>query len=182
MSKPNRLLSVLLVFSVYSVWLFESIESAHGKKECLVDQSALNDLNRQREELKIKAKNLESREKELAEKEKALKEELRKIEEVRKEIEAAQFEVSRKNEAKVSKMVETFEKMSAKKAARIIAKIDDDLGVAAVSRISTPKLAKILGAMDPQTSSRLTELMALGKSNINKPQGKGGEKRNGIDG
>ncbi len=175
----------MIFIAFFLVFLFvptlKITAASYRGERCLVDESALQDLKRQKIKLKKQNEALKERENELLEKERALKEEFSKIEEIRKEIKEATTEVSKNNETKISKMIETFEKMSARKAAKIISKLDDELGVAAITQISTPKLAKILGAMDPQTSSRLTELMALGRTQIKKEK-EGGKLSNGIDG
>ena len=64
------------------------------------------------------------------------------------------------NEAKVAKLVETFETMSPKAASVLIATLEDSLAVAAMAKMDTPKLAKIMNTMDPARSAKLSELMA----------------------
>src|SRR5207247_535040 len=57
-------------------------------------------------------------------------------------------------------LVETFEKMSPKSAAPMIANLEENLAIAVIGQISTEKLAKIMSAMDLQRSGHLTERFA----------------------
>jgi len=140
----------------------EKAESKQQQSEgaCLVDEAALEDLRKQRETWASRVKELTVRENELKSREAALNEEFRKFEALRGDL--SKVEVSRKqeNDARVSKLVETFETMSPKAASALIGSLDESLAVAAMSKIATQKLAKIMNVMEPKRSARLTELMA----------------------
>jgi flagellar motility protein MotE (MotC chaperone) len=158
---------------------------------CLVDASAAEDLQRRRTELDAREKELKAHEAELQARERALEEELKKIAAVREDVEKIESARNRESSEKVSKLVETFETMSPKAASAVMATLDESLAVATMSRISTPKLAKIMNAMEPRKSARLSELLAgvvRARSAISASTGaavattqsaKGGDNRNG---
>ncbi len=165
---------------VLTLILFGFAARAESEGErCLVDETALQDLVRQKASLKEQQAVLNKKEEDLKQREIAIQEEIKKIEELRKQVKAASELFEAKNEERISKMVETLEKMSPKAAAVILAQTEDALSVPAATRLSAPILAKVLSAMDPQVSSRLAELMALGKTKQTK---KGVEKNNGSNG
>jgi flagellar motility protein MotE (MotC chaperone) len=127
---------------------------------CIVDPSALEDMKLKREEMVNRTREIEERDAELAAREKALNEELAKLQEIRAQITAQEQINSKQNEEKVAKLVETLEAMSGKAAAQLISTMDETLAVAAITRLSTPKLAKIMNTMEAGRSSRLVETMA----------------------
>jgi flagellar motility protein MotE (MotC chaperone) len=130
------------------------------KGPVIADESAIGDLQRVRQELNEKQKELEKRESELVAKEKALQEEISKIDELRSEISKNEGSSSQQASEKVAKLVETFETMSPKSAAQLILNLDVSLATQALSQLSSLKLGKILSAMDPVRSARLTESLA----------------------
>jgi flagellar motility protein MotE (MotC chaperone) len=127
---------------------------------CLVDPIAADDMNRRRNELDAREKELKSRDAELKARERALEEELQKIAAVREDIEKIEGARKKEGSDKVAKLVETFETMSPKTASALMSTLDESLAVATMSRIATPKLAKILNSMEPRKSARLSELLA----------------------
>jgi flagellar motility protein MotE (MotC chaperone) len=127
---------------------------------CIVDAAALEDMKIKREELVNRVRALEARESEIAAREKALSEEFAKLKEIRDQISVQEQVNSKQNEEKVAKLVETIEAMSGKASAALLAEMDEALAVAAITRISTPKLAKIMNTMEAKRSSRLVETMA----------------------
>jgi len=126
----------------------------------LPSPTAIADVKKQREMLGRREKELESREEELKKKEQAIASELAKLEELRNGISRLDETRRKENEEKVAKLVETLETMSPKAASQLIAGIDEALAVSAITKMTTPKLAKIMNIMDPTKSSRLTELMS----------------------
>jgi flagellar motility protein MotE (MotC chaperone) len=112
---------------------------------CLADPAAVEDIKKRREELDARQKDIASRDTELKAREKALDDELKKMENIRDEI---------------VKIVETFETMSSKAAARVLSELDETLAVASMARMDTQRLAKVMNVMDPAKSSRLTEILA----------------------
>lgn len=127
---------------------------------CLTDETAIEDMKKVREELVAKQKELEKRETELAAKEQALQDQLKQIESVRDEIKQAQSLGSAADETKIAKLVETFEGMSPKAAAAVLAGVDEGLATQALMRLSSPKTGKILAAMDSAKAAKITELLA----------------------
>lgn len=126
---------------------------------CLVDPAAIEDLRQRRVEVDVKSKDLLARESELKGRERALDEEFKKLEDLRIRIEKAQGSLKKDNEEKVAKLVETLETMNPKSAAALMTTLDDSLAVVAMTRLATPKLAKIMNLLDPGRSAQLTEAM-----------------------
>jgi flagellar motility protein MotE (MotC chaperone) len=131
-----------------------------GKGSCLTGETAIQDAQEIKRELAKKEQEIKRREDELAQKEQALQEELKSLEVVRDEIKQAQSIGTAKNEEKISKLVETLESMSPKSAASIVGTVDERLAVEAMSRLTSPKLGKILAAMEPTKSAHLAEKLA----------------------
>jgi flagellar motility protein MotE (MotC chaperone) len=128
--------------------------------ECLVDNVVLDDLKRAKEELDERNKDIASKEAELKAREKAISEELQKLEKVRDDIAHNGEQKAKENQARVTKLVETFLTMSPKSAAKVLAGLDDSLAVLSISQMDTLRLAKIMNNMDPRRSSHLSELLA----------------------
>ena len=127
---------------------------------CLADAATLEDLKRQKREIEGRSKDLAAREAELKARERALSDEMKKLVEARDEL--AKMDVTRKkeNETKVAKLVETLEGMNPKAASALISSIDENLAIQTMTRLSTAKLSKVMNIMDPQRSTKLTELLA----------------------
>lgn len=138
----------------------QSIQPPMKNQSCLTDPQAIEDMNKRRNELDSRANEFAAKESELDKREKAINEELGKLKEIRDQIQKLQEMNKKENEGKVAKLVETFETMSPKSAAQVLSQVDEMLAIAAMSRISTQKLGKILSSMEPSRSSRLTELLA----------------------
>ncbi|MBC7690450.1 MAG: hypothetical protein H7222_01665 [Methylotenera sp.] len=139
-----------------------------ASKGCLADNLAIDDIQKRREELDQKSREIASREAELKAREVAVEEELKKLDTVRDQIKQSQGIAKKQEEERVSKLVETFETMSPKSAMQLISNIDEDLAVVAIGRISTAKLAKIMNLMEASKASHLTELLA-GVAHAKKP-------------
>lgn len=147
--------------------------SESDDKACLVDRTALLDLEKRRAALDERQKILDAREGDLAAREKVISEQLGMLEEIKKQITGVKEENIRKNEAQIAKIIETIETMSPKSGAALLGGLSDPLAVTVMERVSSPKLAKILAGMDPKKVSHLTELLATGRKTSNP---KGGEK------
>jgi flagellar motility protein MotE (MotC chaperone) len=124
------------------------------------EASAIEDLRKQRASLDARMKEVAARESELDAKERALNEEFKKLAEMRDEIAKIDGARKKENDEKVNKLVETIEAMSPKSSSQLLSSLDETLAVAAISKISTARLAKIMNVMEPGRSSRLTEIMA----------------------
>ena len=133
---------------------------AKGYQGCLTDEVALQDVKAARAELEKLKRDLDKRESELNARAKAVSEELAKLEGLQKDLKTAQGASSAKDEEKIAKLVETFESMSPKSAAAILATLDRSLAVSAMNKVSAQKLGKILSAMPTNKSTELTEALA----------------------
>jgi flagellar motility protein MotE (MotC chaperone) len=155
-----------------------------GVSACVADPAVVEDLQKRRADLDAREKDIAAREGELKARERALEEELQKISAVREDIEKIEGARNKENSDKVAKLVETIETMSPKSASALMASLDESLAVAAMARITTPKLAKIMNSMEPRKSARLSELLAgviRSRSAVHETaiqSAKGGEKKN----
>jgi flagellar motility protein MotE (MotC chaperone) len=130
------------------------------KTGCLTDEAAIADVQDQKRDLAKRETELKHREDEISAKERAIADELKKLDVIRDEIKQASALSDSKGEEKVGKLVETFETMSPKAAAAIVATLDERLAVEAMGRVSSAKLGKILGALDPAKSATIAEKIA----------------------
>jgi len=154
---------------------------------CLVDRSVLADVKAQKEALRIREQALDQREKELKHQKSALEEEIAKLKDYRDSISLITAQTDAKLEEQTSKLMETLEKMSPKKAAQLISDVNDRLAVAALARVPTVKLSKILNSMDPKRAAKLAQLMTSNdwlkpgrqpsSNDESQSQTKGGEKK-----
>ncbi len=133
---------------------------AFTQSSCITDPAVIEEFKKRREEFEVRAKELAAREAELKSRERALETEVKKLELVRDDIDRARAAFKKENEEKVSKLVETFQGMSPKAVAQMLTNLDDGLAIAAMTRMDTPKLSKVMNVMDPGRSSRLSEMMA----------------------
>jgi flagellar motility protein MotE (MotC chaperone) len=124
------------------------------------DSLILKDLAVLKLKLEERSKQLESRENELNAREKMLEEQMKELKRIRDEIERLNSSAKTQDESKISKIVETLEKMSPKAGAAVLSVIDESLAVEVYGRISSDKLAKILAQLDPEKASRLGERYA----------------------
>ncbi len=161
---------------------------SRGGEDC-VSSLGLEDLKKRREELELRSSELESKDKELKQRERAMEEELKRIEGIRVEVAKLTGAIKKENEEKVAKLVETFEAMSPKASAQMLANIDEGLAVAAMSRMSTLKLSKVMNVMEPKRATRLTELLAgvisaraPSETSSNGESGRGGSNRKSVKG
>ncbi len=138
----------------------EVMEEDSESSLCLVDPTALADVKKKERDIAQKEKELANKDMELKAAKLTFEEEFKKMRALKDEIESIQSLSQKGNEAKIAKIVETLETMNPKAASKILQFVDESLAVAAINRISTQKLAKILNIMEPEQSSKLTELMA----------------------
>lgn len=130
------------------------------KSGCLTDEASIADVQDLKRDLAKRETELKRREDEISAKERAIADELKQIDVLRNEIKQATALSDSKGEEKVGKLVETFETMSPKAAAAIVATLDERLAVEAMGRLSSAKLGKILGALDPVKSATIAEKIA----------------------
>ncbi len=138
----------------------EAPKTVAKKGGCLTDEASIADVQELKKDLAKRDADLKKREDEISAKESAVAEELKKLDLMRDEIKQAQNLGDSKSEEKIGKLVETFESMSPKSAAAIVAQVDERLAVEAMARLSSVKLGKILAAMDPAKSAPLAEKLA----------------------
>lgn len=126
---------------------------------CLADASAIEDIKKAKEEIEAKKKELTTKESDLKLREQALNEEIKKLIKARDDLAGAQDIKKKVDEEKLNKLVETLLSMSPKASSKVLSAVDEDLAVAAIYRMDTVRLGKILNVMDIPVSSKLSELM-----------------------
>lgn len=144
---------------------------------CLASEEVIADLELREQQLKSREAALREREKEIDSQQAAVKEEIGKLDSARAEVQGAHVKELAEREEKVNKLIETFESMSPKTAAAVIGGVDDELAVTALSRLTNVKAGKILGNLNPEKSSRLSEMMAYGKAVSGKEKSRGESER-----
>ncbi len=137
-------------------------KSTHVGSGCLVSESAIADMETREERVKEAEAKVAQKEAELKALQIAVQEQLSQLDETKKQIQGIKHQEIAKNEEKVKKLIDTFETMSPKAAAQVVSKVDEEIAVTALVRLSTVKAGKILAAMDSAKSARLSERMVLG--------------------
>lgn len=136
--------------------------AVHATNGCLVSESAIADMETREERVQEAEAAVAKKETELKALQIAIQEQLSQLDEAKKQIQGIKHQEIAKNEEKVKKLIDTFETMSPKAAAQVVAKVDEEIAVTTLARLSTIKAGKILAAMDPSKSARLSERMVLG--------------------
>jgi len=157
--------------------IVKTAEAKHPADECLASETVLRSLEAREQALKAREEKLRERESELNSQQAALQEELGKLKAYEAETQGAHAKELADREEKVSKLIETFETMSPKAAAGVIAGVDEELAVTALSRLSSEKAGKILAKLNPEQSARLSERMAYGNSIPGKEASHGASER-----
>ncbi len=139
-------------------------KSEEVEESCLVSEEAVADLQAREQRLEEQTAALASKEEELKALESAIKKQLAELDESKKQIKGLKETQIAQNEEKVKRLIDTFETMSPKAAAKVIAEVDESLAVVALSRLSTTKAGKILSNLKPEQASKLSEMMAMGTS------------------
>jgi flagellar motility protein MotE (MotC chaperone) len=118
------------------------------------------DLSRRREEIEAKEKALSAREALLLAAERELDSKVRELTSLRGEIEGLLKQQSEEEKARIASLVQIYEGMKAKDAARIFNTLDMDVLLAVMGQMSERKSAPILAEMSPERARSVTILMA----------------------
>lgn len=117
---------------------------------------------------------LNEKERMLAEKEALLKalqkdieDKLAKLEEIQKNIEAFKKEQERLKNEKIDSLVKIYGSMKPKEASKLLEKLDDDLVVSIISRMTTDQAAKIIANMDVKKAAEISQKLSKTKSSTN---------------
>ena len=143
--------------------------------ECIASEEVIADLEMREKKLKEREEKLKERETEVAAQEASVKEEVSKLEGKRAEIQGEHAKEMAAREEQVNKLIETFEGMSPKAAAAVIAGVDDELAVMALGKLTSVKAGKILANLKADKSAHLSEMMAYGKSKTSGKEASRGE-------
>lgn len=179
----------LIIICAGSIWFGSVVQLVHaaegsrprGQDICIVDEAAIADLKKAREELKLREEAVSSKESELKLREQRVLEQLGKLEQVREEFKKERSGAKAEDEEKVAKLVETYLAMGPKPASKLISALDENLAVTVLLQMDSVRLAKIMNVMDPARSTELSERIAgIKKVQPNNKNEKGGESQNGY--
>lgn len=123
---------------------------------------------------------LEKKQRELAEKERALtaketllkdlqkdiEAKLARLEEIQKNIEAFRKEQERLKNEKIDSLVKIYVSMKPKEASKLLEKLDDDLVVSIISRMTTDQAAKIIASMDIKKAAEISQKLSKEKNSF----------------
>lgn len=141
-------------------------QTAQPKKSastCLASEEVIQDLSIREQKIKERESQLADSQKEIELQKKVIQEEMAKLEALQAKIQGVRAQEMAAREEQVNKLIETFETMSPKAAASVLAEVDEELAVTTLTRLSNVKAGKILANLKPEKSSRLSEKMAFGK-------------------
>ncbi|MCX7822919.1 MAG: hypothetical protein N2260_05700 [Syntrophobacterales bacterium] len=123
--------------------------------------------------LESKARELNEKERSLAEKEATLKalqkdieDKLARLEEIQKNIEAFKKEQERLKNEKIESLVKIYGSMKPKEASKLLEKLDDDLVVNIISRMTTDQAAKIIANMDVKRAAEISQRLSKTKNAV----------------
>lgn len=120
----------------------------------------LQRLSDRREELEAQARELDTQRTLLVAAEKRVAQRIAKLEELESTVSGLIEQFDTQEEARMSKLVEVYQNMKAKSAARIFNELDMHVLLAVAMRMNENKMAEVLGKMDPKAAQELTIEMA----------------------
>lgn len=124
----------------------------------------LQRLSDRREQLSRRARELDTQQALLAAAEKRLVQRISRLEGIEAEVAALIEKFDAQEEARMTKLVEVYEKMKAKSAAKIFDALDMEVLLAVALRMEEAKMAAVLAKMSPKAAQELTIEMARQKS------------------
>ena len=120
----------------------------------------LQRLSDRREELEAQARELDTQRTLLVAAEKRVAQRIAKLEELEATVAGLIEQFDTQEEARMSKLVEVYQNMKAKNAARIFNELDMRVLLAVAMRMNENKMAEVLGKMNPKAAQELTIEMA----------------------
>jgi flagellar motility protein MotE (MotC chaperone) len=117
-------------------------------------------IKKKEKELTEKEARVKEAEERLAAEEARLKIRISELEKLQNDIESLQNKSKEADQSVIAKIVKTFESMSPKKAAGVLATMNDDLAVEVLLKMKEKKLASVLDVMDATRATSLSSLMA----------------------
>lgn len=124
--------------------------------------AVLGSLTARREEIEKRAKDFETREQLLAAAEKRVEERITELKALEIKINSQIAQSDKANEERLKGVVQMYETMKPKDAARIFERLDMGVLVDVTKRMSPRKLAAVLASMDPAAAQDLTVELATG--------------------
>ncbi|MDO8289007.1 MAG: hypothetical protein Q7T44_07290 [Parvibaculum sp.] len=124
--------------------------------------AVLGSLTARREEIEKRAKDFETREQLLAAAEKRVEERISELKALEVKINSQIAQSDKANEERLKGVVQMYETMKPKDAARIFERLDMGVLVDVTKRMSPRKLAAVLSSMDPAAAQDLTVELATG--------------------
>jgi flagellar motility protein MotE (MotC chaperone) len=116
------------------------------------------------QELKEKERALNEKEALLKALQKDIEGKLARLEEIQKNIEAFRKEQERLKNEKIDSLVKIYGTMKPKEASKLLEKLDDDLVVNIISRMTTEQAAKIIANMDVKKAAEISQKLSKVKN------------------
>lgn len=129
---------------------------------CLTSEESLKDFQAKERSIQAQMTALKQKEEELKSLESSIEAQLAKLDKLQQALTGAAAKEKEEQESKVKRLVDTFETMSPKAAAKVIAELDDQLAAQTLSKLSTTKAGKVLANLNVEKASQLSQIIALG--------------------
>jgi len=142
-------------------------EKLHQTPTSPAEIAILGSLSERREEIEKRAQALDMREQLLTAAEKRVNDRIAELKAIEAKINSQIASNDKENEARLAGVVQMYETMKPKDAARIFGRLDMGVLIDVAKRMSPRKMAVILAAMDPVTAQDLTVELATGNQLMN---------------
>ncbi|MGC8718668.1 MAG: MotE family protein [Thermodesulforhabdaceae bacterium] len=121
-------------------------------------------LEKKERELIERERMLAAREALLKDLQKDIEAKLARLEEIQKNIESFKKEQERLKNEKIDSLVKIYGSMKPKEASKLLEKLDDDLVVSIISRMTTDQAAKIIANMDIKKAAEISQKLSREKN------------------
>ncbi len=138
----------------------EHSQKSLEQKDCLASSAAIRDMKSAFKELEVVKKMLKEKERELEQREKQIAEQVDSLKKLRDDALQAGEHLKDVSQEKVSRVVDMLFAMNPKASAKVLAALNEELAVAALVKMDTVKLGKILNWLEPKRAARLSERVA----------------------
>ncbi|MFQ5562995.1 MAG: MotE family protein [Parvularculaceae bacterium] len=134
--------------------------AAPAPSQSEVERRILQQLAERRAALDAREEEIDTRERLLEAAEQRLEARMQEYESRRSELEALETAREQRNTEELEALVNAYERMKSKDAARIFEALDEDILVSVAAEMRTQALAGVLADMTPEKARRLTKLLA----------------------
>lgn len=122
--------------------------------------SFFNDLNKRKEELEKKEKDLAQLEEELQKRQSEIEEKIKELEKTRSQIAGVLQDRVKTDEERVDKLVQFYSGMKPANAARIISTLEEGLAITILNKMKKQDASAILNFIEPQRAKEISEKFA----------------------